>query len=254
MSKLWQWRDARGQEQYSNSLWNSSDDWLVLMAPKCATPSHHLHQPGHLIQAGWVHGFMLLVLNSDLICVPQHKSRSKRAGYVFPVCTYPMFVSLYPLQPHLSVLGWQNWNPTWSSALVAHQPQGSTCHAIWAAFLLTTIVQKGYLRYGGLSISSNQSGHSALTSLNKAFPSTDLLLTGCFSLLHHSEETLQTVVCENPRWSAVIEIIPTIIARPKSLGSHFIPPIWWLMWTSHKATSPNLNDFMYRTAATGLDD
>ena len=69
----------------------------------------------------------------------------------------------------------------WSSAAVAHLPQGLTCWAIRDALLHTSVVMSGYLSYCCLSISPNQSDHSPLTSgINKAFSPTELLLTGYF--------------------------------------------------------------------------
>ena len=70
MGTLWPWMDAHGQQQYSNRLWHSSDDWLVLTGPKCAkkTFPHHYTTATSLDcwhKAGWVHGFMLLAPNSD---------------------------------------------------------------------------------------------------------------------------------------------------------------------------------------------
>ena len=61
--RLKPWRDAHGQQQYSNRLWHSSDDWLVLTSSKWAkktlsTPLHHRHQPGMLTQGRlgpWIH-------------------------------------------------------------------------------------------------------------------------------------------------------------------------------------------------------
>ena len=61
---------------------------------------------------------------------------------------------------------WQKWNLTWSSAVVAHPPQGLCC-AFWDAFLLTTIVCQ-----------------LNLTSLiNKVFLSVELPLTGLLTIL-----------------------------------------------------------------------
>ncbi len=66
----------------------------------------------------------------------------------------------------------------WSSAAV----QGSTCCVFRDGILHTLVVTSGYLSYCCLSIISNQSGQSPLTSdINKAFSSTQLLLI-CTSL------------------------------------------------------------------------
>ncbi len=67
----------------------------------------------------------------------------------------------------------------WSSAAVANLLQGSTCCAFRDGILHTLVVTSGYLSYCCLSIISNQSAHSLLTSdINKTFSSTQLLLTG----------------------------------------------------------------------------
>ncbi len=69
----------------------------------------------------------------------------------------------------------------WSSAAVAHLLQGSTCCAFRDGFLHTLVLTSGYLSYCYLSIISNQSAHSPLTSdIIKAFSSTHLPLTGYF--------------------------------------------------------------------------
>ncbi len=69
----------------------------------------------------------------------------------------------------------------WSSAAVAHLLQGLACCAFRDGILHTLVVTSGYLSYCYLSIISNQSAHSPLTSdINKAFSSTQLLLTGYF--------------------------------------------------------------------------
>ncbi len=69
----------------------------------------------------------------------------------------------------------------WSSAAVAHLLQGSTCCVFRDCILHTLVVTSGYLSYCCLSIISNQSAHSPLTSdINKAFSSTQLPLTGYF--------------------------------------------------------------------------
>ncbi len=69
----------------------------------------------------------------------------------------------------------------WSSAAVAHLLQGSMCCAFRDGILHTLVVTSGYLSYCCLSIISNQSVHSPLTSdINKTFSSTQLLFTGYF--------------------------------------------------------------------------
>ncbi len=69
----------------------------------------------------------------------------------------------------------------WSSATVAHLLQGLTCCVFRDGILHTLVVMSGYLSYCCLSIISNQSAHSPLTSdINKAFSSTQLPFTGYF--------------------------------------------------------------------------
>ncbi len=69
----------------------------------------------------------------------------------------------------------------WSSTAVAHLLQGSTCCAFRDGILYILVITSGYLSYCYLSIISNQSAHSPLTSdINKAFSSTQLPLTGYF--------------------------------------------------------------------------
>ncbi len=69
----------------------------------------------------------------------------------------------------------------WSSAAVAHLLQGSTCCALRDGILHILVVTSVYLSYCCLSIISNQSAHSPLTSdINKAFSPTRLPLTGYF--------------------------------------------------------------------------
>ncbi len=64
---------------------------------------------------------------------------------------------------------------------VRHLLQGSTCCSFRDGILHTLVVTSGYLSYCCLSIISNQSAHSPLTSdINKAFSSTQLPLTEYF--------------------------------------------------------------------------
>ena len=76
----------------------------------------------------------------------------------------------------------------------------------------TSLVMCGYLLYCHLPVSFDQSGPSPQTSvINNAFLPAELLLTRCFG-------TLETVVPENPRRSAVSEIL-----KPPCLGSTIVP-------------------------------
>ncbi len=68
-----------------------------------------------------------------------------------------------------------------SSAAVTHLLQGSTCCVFRDGILHTLVVTNGYFSYCGVSIISNQSAHSPLTSdIKKALSSTQLPLTGYF--------------------------------------------------------------------------
>ncbi len=63
----------------------------------------------------------------------------------------------------------------------SHLLQGLTCCAFRDCILHILFVTSGYLNYCCLSIISNQSGHSPLTSdINKTFSSTQLPFTGYF--------------------------------------------------------------------------
>ncbi len=71
--------------------------------------------------------------------------------------------------------------PVWSSAAGAHLLQGSMCCVFRDDILQILVVTSGYLSYCCLSIISNQSVHSPLTSdINKACSSTQLVLAGYF--------------------------------------------------------------------------
>ena len=96
------------------------------------------------------------------------KSRFIRSGYIFPVFSLPVLVSLCPLKPWIAVFGWQKWNRMWSSVL-AQPPCTLKCGASWDAFLITTL-KIGWLSYYSLSVRSNQSIHSPLTSHQEGVP------------------------------------------------------------------------------------
>ncbi len=88
----------------------------------------------------------------------------------------------------------------WSSAAVAHLLQGSTCCVFRDGILQILVVTSGYLSYCCLSIISNQSAHSPLTSdINKAFSSTQLPLTALptnlaftFTFMHLADAFIQS--------------------------------------------------------------
>ncbi len=73
----------------------------------------------------------------------------------------------------------------WSSAAVAHLLQGSTCCAFRDGILHTLVVTSDYLSYCCLSIISNQSAHSSLTSTRYFHPHNCHSLD-IFSFLDHS--------------------------------------------------------------------
>ncbi len=111
----------------------------------------------------------------------QQKSRLIRPDNVFSIFYCPILVSLCELYPPCPVLIWQERHPVWSSAAGAHLLQGSTCCVFRDGILQILVVTSGYLSHCCLSIISNQSAHSPLTSdINKTFSSTQLPLTGYF--------------------------------------------------------------------------
>ncbi len=121
-------------------------------SPKCAkkispTPLHQHQQPEPLRQGRMIHAFMFFTPNSDPTseCGSRNQDSSDQVMFFFRVL------------------------------------QGSMCCVFRDGILQILVVTSGYLSYCCLSIISNQSVHSPLTSdIIKAFSSTQLPLTGYF--------------------------------------------------------------------------
>ncbi len=135
----------------------------------------------------------------------------------------------------------------WSSAAGAHLLQGSTCCVFRDGILQILVVTSGYLSYCCLSIISNQSVHSPLTSdINKAFSSTQLPLTGYFLFFRPFSVNLEMVVCENPSRSAVSEILrpARLSQQPFQVQSQLNPflPRSDARFELQQVSSPHLDD------------
>ncbi len=156
----------------------------MLRGPKCAkkispTPLHH-HQPEPLRQSRMDPCFHVLYakfwpyhLNFAAEIETQTRQRLQSSiVQLWWACVNCILCFLF-LADRSST--------RWSSAAVAHLLQGSTCCAFRDGILHTLVVTSGFLSYCCLSIISNQSAHSPLTSdINTAFLSTQLPLTGYF--------------------------------------------------------------------------
>ncbi len=132
-----------------------NDVQLVLRGPKCnktisTTPLHH-HKPEPLLQSRMDPRFHVFYVKFGRLRNDSHQ----------------------PRQPFSNLL--------WSSAAVAFC---LTCCAFRSSLLHTSVGTSGYLNYCFLSISSNQSGHSPLTSTRHFHPQI------CFSYL------FQNILCK----------------------------------------------------------
>ncbi len=118
----------------------------------------------------------ILTLHLNVAEIETHQTRQR-----FSIFYCPVLLSLCELCPPCAVLIWPERHPVWSSAAGAHLLQGSTCCVFRDGILQILVITSDYLSYCCLSIISNQSVHSPLTSdINKACSSTQLLLTGYF--------------------------------------------------------------------------
>ncbi len=172
---------------------------------------------------------MFFTQNSDpTIWMSQQKSRLVRSGNVFQFFYCPILVNLCELLPPCPVLSWQERHLVWSSAAVVHLLQGSMCCAFRDGILHTLVVTSVYLSYCCLSIISNQSAHSPLTSdINKAFSSTQLLFTGYFLFFRPFSV--------NPRDGCAWKSQPVWHQQTfhvQSLLNPLSSPFWCSVWTS----------------------
>ncbi len=145
------------------------------------TSLHHQHQPEPLRQSRMIHAFLFFTPNSDPTseCCSRNQDSSEQATFFNLLLS--SFGDLCESYPPCAVLSWQERHPVWSSAAGAHLLQGSTCCVFRDGILQILVVTSGYLSYCCLSIISNQSVHSPLTSdINKTFSSTQLPFTGYF--------------------------------------------------------------------------
>lgn len=110
------WRDAH---QYSNLVWHSNDNWLILTGLKGSKktfPTPPACTVDSKVGSTWRCCCQILTQPSVLL-----RNRDSSDQTVFPVFNCPVVVSLCPLQRQLSVLGWQKWNPRWFPTVVHQQ-------------------------------------------------------------------------------------------------------------------------------------
>ncbi len=133
-------------------------------------------------KAGWIHAFMFFTPNSDpnlnvTAEIETHQTRQRFSNLLLSNFGDPVQI----VASVFLFLADRSGTPVWPSGAVAHLLQVSTCCAFRDGILHTLVVMSGYLSYCCLSIISNQSAHSPLTSdINKVFLSTQLPLPGYF--------------------------------------------------------------------------
>ncbi len=152
----------------------------------------------------------ILTLPSE--CRSRNRDSSDQATF-FQSSIVQFWWSLCELYPPCPVLSWQERHPVWSSAAGAHLLQGSMCCVFRDGVLYTLVVTSRYLSYCCLSVNSNQSAHSPLTSTRHFHPH----LTGYFLFFRPFSVNLEMVVCENPSRSAVCEILRPALLAPTTI-------------------------------------
>ncbi len=135
------------------------------------TPLHH-HQPEPLRQGRMDPSFDVLYakfwpyhLNVAAV-IETRQTRQRFSNLLWSNFGEPVWI----VASVLLVLSWQERHPVWSSAAVAHLLQGSMCCAFRDGILYTLVVTSGYLSYCCLSVISNQSANSSLTSTRHFHP------------------------------------------------------------------------------------
>ncbi len=120
----------------------------------------------------WIHVLLFMPNSNSTIQMLQQKSRLIRSGDLF---FYLLLFNFGEPVWIVALVLCTSWHPVCSSTAVAHLLLGLMCFAFRDALLHASVVMS--FSYCCLSISSNQAGHSPLTSgINKAFSPTELPL------------------------------------------------------------------------------
>lgn len=122
-------------------------------------------------------------LDGDLVTLEPDgvQSRHIRPGNDFLVPLCPVLVSLCGL---FLVFSWQEWHPTWSSAVVAHLLHGLMCFRIRGSTLQTLIVTSGY--WSCWSFNDLKPVSTFSSDINKIFWTPICHSRAKFSLMNHS--------------------------------------------------------------------